>query len=50
MPRAQAAALILVYRYGLSQREVAETLGASLGDVKHLVALGLQTLNRLLFP
>jgi DNA-directed RNA polymerase specialized sigma24 family protein len=45
LPAAQAAALRLVYSDRMTQAEVAKKLGATVDEVKRLVASGLQTLS-----
>jgi RNA polymerase sigma-70 factor (sigma-E family) len=48
LPRHQREVLILRYWSGLSERQIAETLGISTGSVKSAASRGLATLHRVL--
>jgi RNA polymerase sigma-70 factor (sigma-E family) len=48
LPRHQREVLILRYWSGLSEREIAQTLGISTGSVKSAASRGLATLQRVL--
>lgn len=48
LPRHQREVLILRYWSGLSEREIAQTLGISAGSVKSAASRGLATLHRML--
>jgi RNA polymerase sigma-70 factor (sigma-E family) len=46
LPDRQRAAVVLRHHQDLSERQVAETLGCSLGAAKALIARGMETLRR----
>lgn len=48
LPARQRAAIVLRYYLGLSEREVAEAMGVSVGTVKSAVSRGLERMRRLL--
>jgi RNA polymerase sigma-70 factor (sigma-E family) len=48
LPRRQREILVLRYWSGLSEREIAETLGISAGSVKSSASRGMATLQRIL--
>jgi RNA polymerase sigma factor (sigma-70 family) len=45
LPRRQSEVLVLRYWAGLSEREIAETLGISAGSVKSAASRGMATLQ-----
>jgi RNA polymerase sigma-70 factor (sigma-E family) len=48
LPRRQSEVLVLRYWAGLSEREIAQTLGISAGSVKSAASRGMATLHRML--